>query len=105
MANVRVELRDKRSGSFEEQRRAFMAMLADFRKKCDESGIKHEMKRYEVFESKGEKRRRKQREYRAKAKQENLIAAVGRGECPKEAVKFLRKGKKKKNRSSQDSNN
>lgn len=73
LARVRVELRDVHPGaSKEEKDAAFRRMHAIFKKNVADAGILHTLKKYEYYESKGEKKRRKFKEAKLERLKEKL---------------------------------
>ena len=68
-ANVRVEARDMHpNASFDERDRNFRNLMSSFRQACNKAGIMRDVKRLEIYETKSQLRRKKQRE-----KEVNLI--------------------------------
>lgn len=81
---VRVELKLHHSNpSYDEREMAFRRMFAAFKKQCSDSGVLHEYKQHESYESKSRKRRRKKNEselQRLKAKlKENFTQGKPQG--------------------------
>lgn len=61
IARVRVETREYRHGDYDSEK-AFRSLFARFKKECIRAGVLRDYKRHEEYESKGQKRRRKERE-------------------------------------------
>jgi len=59
---VRVVARESKSRDPKDKERRFKAMIAAFKRECDNVGIKTICKRKEFFESPSEKKRRKRKE-------------------------------------------
>ena len=70
--NVKVELRCNPNADYHEKDRAFKAMLTVFKRQVNEAGILNLYKKYQFYESPGEKKRRKRKEAAAERQKEKL---------------------------------
>lgn len=86
--NVRVEARDLHpNASFDEKMNSSKRLIHAFNMACTKAGIKKEIKKYEFYETKSQKRRKKLRE-----KQANLFKTKMKESFP-ENPKFSKKKK------------
>jgi ribosomal protein S21 len=89
LARVRVEMKP---GSRCDDR-AFKILFQEFRKRCSDAGIQHDIKEHQFFESKAAKARKKKREIINKRVQEDIEAKLSRGEkvhCSSKLIKKIR---------------
>ena len=90
--NVRVELKKKYPDrDVSVNNRNFKEMMQTFRKLVNNSGVMHEYKEHQTFESKSEKRRKKRKEARKKRRMEMLEEKILRGERVKAPSGIVRK--------------
>lgn len=86
-ARVRVELKKK----YNDPMRNFRDMLQEFRRRVNNSGIMHDVKDHEFFESKSEKKRKKRKEAEKKHLMEDLERKILGGERVKASAGLIKK--------------
>jgi ribosomal protein S21 len=98
IARVRVDLKNKHR----DPERNFREMFADFKRRVNTSGIMHDYKEHQYFESKSGKKRRKKKEAQKKKQMELLEKKVLSGERVKVPSGIVKKilGTDKKQRKS-----
>ena len=97
IARVRVELQKK----YNDPERNFKEMFQEFRRRVGHAGILHDLKEHERFESRSQKKRRKQRESIKKHEHELLekkILAGERVKAPSGVIKRIIANQFKKKR-------
>jgi ribosomal protein S21 len=101
IVRVRVELKNK----YNDPERNFKEMLREFNKRVGDEGVLHTFREHTIFESPGEKRRRKKRENLSKIRNAELERKVLNGErvkAPAGLIKKIIMGAKKKQRYQRD---
>lgn len=79
--------------------RAFKLLHQEFKKRCSDAGIQHDIKEHQYFESKSRKARKKRREVINKRMQETIEEKLNRGErvgCSSKLIKKIRSNQAKK---------
>ncbi|MBD3280924.1 30S ribosomal protein S21 [Candidatus Dojkabacteria bacterium] len=87
VSRVRVELKKK----YNEPHRNFKLMLEEFRRQVSDAGVLHTYKEHSVYESDGEKKRRKKKEREKKFAQERLEQSILAGERVSAPAGFIKK--------------
>ena len=98
-ARVLVELRHK----YNDPEKNFKEMFHEFKRQVNNSGIMHDYKAHQEFQSPSEKKRKKKREAVKKQRQEQLTEKIIAGErvkAPSGVIKKILANAKKKKRGS-----